>query len=75
MNEPEHKDGDPSQLTRDWIDLKIGSLRSEMRMLFVVSVAGNQLLSHVGLSTTVGYVGSGAVIVGAVALKLAGMVG
>ena len=54
---------DPTQQTRDWIDIKLGGLRSEMRLLFVISVAGNQLLSHITLSPVVGYVGSAAVVV------------
>lgn len=62
---------DPSQATRDWIDVKIASLRSEMRLLFVVSVAGNQLLSHVAVSSTVAALASGATIVGAVMVKAA----
>ena len=59
----EHRELDPTQQTRDWIDIKLGGLRSEMRLLFVISVAGNQLLSHITLSPVVGYVGSAAVVV------------
>lgn len=47
---------DPTQSTRDWIDLKIASLKSEMRLLFVLSVAGNQLLGHLSISPALGYV-------------------
>lgn len=62
---------DPSQSTRDWIDLKIASLKSEMRLLFVLSVAGNTLLAHVALSPTVAYIGGGATFLGGMALKVA----
>jgi hypothetical protein len=60
---------DPSQATKDWIDTKINAMRSEMRLLFVVAVAGNQLLSHVSLSPTVGYITNAAVLLGAFGIK------
>ena len=72
MNEQHHerKELDPTQQTRDWIDLKLASLRSEMRLLFVLSVAGNQLLTHIALNPVIGFVGTVAVA-GAAALKIA----
>lgn len=57
---------DPSDATKDWMDLKIASMRSEMRLLFVVAVAGNQLLSHLSFSSTVAFVANGLLIGGAV---------
>lgn len=65
----ENKPMDPSQSTREWMDLKFASYRSEMRLLFVLSVAGNQLLSHLALSPIVGAVGNIGVI-GVVLLKM-----
>lgn len=62
MTDHQDKDLDPTQSTRDWIDLKLASLRSEMRLLFVVSVAGNQLLGHLSVGTAVAAaVGGGAI--------------
>jgi hypothetical protein len=61
---------DPSQSTRDWIDLKIAAFRSEVRLLFVVSVAGNQLLSHLSLSPALGYLSNVSVLVGAFIVKI-----
>ncbi len=61
---------DPTQNTRDWIETKFASLRSEMRMLFVMAVAGNQLLTHISLTPTIGYISSGAIIAGAVTVKV-----
>ena len=68
MSEHEH-DLDPTQNTRDWVGNAINSLRSEMRLLFVLSVAGNQLLSHLTLSTTVAYISNGALIAAVVIVK------
>lgn len=63
-------DNEPEVATREYLDLKLAGFRSEMRLLFVVAVAGNQLLAHLSLSPAVGYIGSGLTIVGAAALKL-----
>lgn len=52
---------DPTDATRDWIDLKLASFRSEVRLLFVLSIAGNQVLAHLSLSAPVAYIGSGGV--------------
>lgn len=62
MTPPElHEDDhlEPTQKAREWIDLKFTALRSEMRLLFVVAVAGNQILTHLSLGSTVGYIGGG----------------
>lgn len=61
---------DPSQNTRDWIENSIKSLRSEMRLLFVVAVAGNGILSHLSFGTTVGYVYNGGLLGLAGVLKI-----
>lgn len=69
MTEHQDKELDPSQNTRDWITNVVGSLRSEMRLLFVVSVAGNQLLGHLSIGTAVAAaVGGGAVAAKVIAL-------
>ncbi len=60
---------DPTPNTREWIELKLNGLRSEMRMLFVLSVAGNQLLGHLALSPTLGYVSNGLIVGAALAAK------
>lgn len=54
-------ENDPSEGTRDWIELKLASFRSEVRLLFVLSIAGNQVLAHLSLSAPVAYAGSGGV--------------
>lgn len=56
---------DPTQATRDWIDLKLASFRSEMRLLFVLSVAGNQVLSHLSIAPALTALGTGGVVAGA----------
>lgn len=61
---------DPTQNTKDWIEAKINGLRSEMRLLFVLAVAGNQLLTHLSFSTATAYISNGALIGGAVAVKI-----
>lgn len=61
---------EPSATVREWIDLKFASMRSEMRLLFVIAVAGNQVLSHVSIGTTVGYIGGTITLLG-VAVKVA----
>lgn len=65
---------DPTQATKEWIEVKFAGFRSEMRLLFVLSVAGNQLLSHLSLSPTVGYITNGGVLLGAVSAKLLALV-
>lgn len=54
-------EGDPTESTREWIELKLASFRSEVRLLFVLSIAGNQVLAHLSLSAPVAYIGSGGV--------------
>ena len=66
----ERGDDSKTPATREYLDLKLAGFRSEMRLLFVVAIAGNTLLSHLTLSPTVGALGSGAAVVGAVLLKL-----
>jgi hypothetical protein len=66
----EHPALDPTEATRDWIDLKFTTFRSEMRMLFVLSVAGNQLLAHIALAPALGYIANVGLIIGVVALKI-----
>lgn len=62
------RDDRDSPLTRGWLDLKLAAFRSEMRLLFVIAVAGNQLLAHISIGTTVGAIGGGVYVAGA-ALK------
>ena len=38
--------------TEGWIELKLAAFRAEMRLLFVIAIAGNQVLSHLSLGTT-----------------------
>lgn len=68
MSDLEHPD--PSEATKEWIDLKFSGFRAEMRMLFILSVAGNQLLGHLSLSPALSYVAGGVLAVGAVGAKL-----
>lgn len=67
----EERDENPRRTaTREFVDLKLASLRSEMRLLFVLSVAGNQLLAHLAFSSAVGYVVNGAIFAAAILAKL-----
>lgn len=58
-------DNDPTQATRDWIDLKLASFRSEVRLLFVLSVAGNQVLTHLSIAPAITAVGTGGIVAAA----------
>lgn len=54
---------------REWLEAKLQGLRSEMRMLFVLSVAGNQLLAHLTLSTAASAATNGALVAAALMFK------
>lgn len=54
---------DPSDATREWINLKFAAFRSEVRLLFVLSVAGNQVLAHLSITPLAGYIGAGGILV------------
>jgi hypothetical protein len=62
-------DGD-GPVTEKILNLKLAGFRSEMRLLFVVALAGNQLVSHISLSPAAGYIGNGIAVAGALAIKL-----
>jgi hypothetical protein len=55
--------------TKEFVELKLASFRSEMRLLFVIAIAGNELISHVSLSPTIGAMVTGAAIGLAAAVK------
>lgn len=69
MTEDKNPEG-AKPATREYLDLKLAGFRSEMRLLFVVAIAGNQLVQHISLSPAAGYIGSGLMVGGAFALKL-----
>jgi hypothetical protein len=65
----EHQDPDESTVTEKFLDAKLSGFRSEMRLLFVVAIAGNSLLSHIQISPVTGAISSGAAVFGALLVK------
>jgi hypothetical protein len=65
----ERQDPDEKTVTEKFLDVKLAGFRSEMRLLFVVAIAGNTLLSHLELSPVTSAIGSGAAVFGAVIVK------
>jgi len=59
-------------VTREWLELRMTAMRSELRLLVLIGLVGNQTLSHIDLPPAVGYVG-GITFIGLAVLKLASL--
>lgn len=68
MGSEEEKGESKKLATEGWIELKLAAFRAEMRLLFVVAIAGNQVLSHISLGTTA-TIASNVGLVAAVVIK------
>lgn len=65
----QNEDGE-TVVTREWLELRMRAMRSELRLLVALSITLNQFASHVELPQTVGYIGGAAVVAG-ILLKIA----
>lgn len=67
MGEEERKIAEKDMPLKEWVDLKLRAFRSEMRLLVIASVAGNQVLSHLSLPSTASALSAGAIAAGLLA--------